>query len=87
MKQSSNIRSRYMYKYALNIFDFHFRMKVLQCVLFVIMIVLAIFGSVVHAGDKQEGENCKSSNDCAEGLFCKKIGTRNAVVAMECRKS
>ena len=85
MKRISNIRSRYMSKYSLKTFDFHFRMKVLQYVLFVILMVLAIFGSAVHAGNKQKGERCTSPDDCADGLTCRHIGARGFGNLGECR--
>ena len=85
MKRISNIRSRYMSKYSLKTFDFHFRMKVLQYVLFVILMVLAIFGSVVHAGNKQKGERCTSPDDSADGLICRHTGARGFGNLEECR--
>ena len=33
-----------------------------------------MFGNVVHAGNKQEGERCKTYKDCAAGLTCRKAG-------------
>ena len=77
-----------MYKYSLNIFNFHFRMKVLQYVLFVIMMVLIIFGSAVHGDDndkKQEGERCRNRDECAEGLTCRHIGAPGFGNLGECR--
>ena len=47
--------------------------------------VLAIFGSVVHAGNKQKGERCTSPDDCADGLTCRHIGARGFGNLGECR--
>lgn len=60
-------------------------MKVLQYVLFAIMMVLAIFGSVVHAGNKKKGERCYSPDDCAEGLTCRHVGQWAAGNVGTCR--
>ena len=49
-------------------------MKVLCFILFAIMIVLSMFGNVVHAGNKQEGERCTTYKECADGLTCGRAG-------------
>ena len=38
------------------------------------MIVLSMFGNVVHAGNKQEGERCTTYKECADGLTCGRAG-------------
>ena len=47
--------------------------------------VLAIFGSVVHAGNKQKGERCTSPDDSADGLICRHTGARGFGNLEECR--
>ena len=45
-------------------------MKVLHLLLLSILMVLAMFGNVIHAGNKERGEPCTKDEDCVKGLKC-----------------
>ena len=63
-------------------------MKVFCFILFAVMMVLAMFGNVVCAGNKQEGERCRRNNECADGLTCERIINHpTAVLVRICKKS
>ena len=67
-----------MYKYSLN---FHFRIEIFCFILFVVMMILTMFGNVVRAGNKQERERCKVTKECAAGLICKKLSYHPTLVS------
>ena len=76
-----------MYKIEQIFFGFPFQEKVFCFILFAIMMVLAMFGHVVNAGNKQEGERCEyGRNECASGLTCRRVGVPTAMLWV-CQKT
>ena len=60
-------------------------MKVSGFILLAIMMILAMLGNVVRAGNKKSGERCYKPDDCAAGLTCRLTHGGNPGLGSFCR--